>query len=287
MRASTFLLFMIVVLSVFTQTAVAEEKHGWPNLSLFGGMYNSSSLDTEPSFGGRVGYEINGKSLKTRLGIEAVYQQIKGTSEELNEDIDVAILRLDVLYLFNPMKKAKGLTPFFSVGAGGRFTDYDSGSEADPVVAYGAGLKFPLSSALAFRTDVRHVLVFADEQVDDFEFNAGLHYTFGKPKKIKKKQQAAVDTDKDGVVDTKDKCPGTPELLQVDNSGCPLNPPDTDKDGVPDYLDQCPDTGDYPVDKEGCLFDSDNDGVADAFDKCPNNPPGFEVNEDGCMKISE
>lgn len=59
-----------------------------------------------------------------------------------------------------------------------------------------------------------------------------------------------VDTDKDGVADSKDLCPNTPRGVTVDRSGCPL---DGDKDGVPDYRDQCPDTPKgTKVDKNGC-----------------------------------
>lgn len=43
-----------------------------------------------------------------------------------------------------------------------------------------------------------------------------------------------MDYDKDGVVDTKDDCLGTPVGAKVDKGGCPL---DEDKDGVPDYMD--------------------------------------------------
>jgi hypothetical protein len=42
------------------------------------------------------------------------------------------------------------------------------------------------------------------------------------------------DEDDDGVVDGADECPGTPEGVDVDSSGCPW---DYDQDGVPDYLD--------------------------------------------------
>jgi OOP family OmpA-OmpF porin len=59
-----------------------------------------------------------------------------------------------------------------------------------------------------------------------------------------------VDSDRDGVPDGLDKCPGTPGGVQVDNDGCPL---DSDKDGVPDYLDKCPGTPEgVTVDKDGC-----------------------------------
>jgi len=47
------------------------------------------------------------------------------------------------------------------------------------------------------------------------------------------------DTDGDGVIDTLDRCPGTPKGVAVDKDGCPL---DSDKDGVYDYLDKCPGT---------------------------------------------
>jgi hypothetical protein len=42
------------------------------------------------------------------------------------------------------------------------------------------------------------------------------------------------DEDNDWVFDRVDKCPGTPENVDVDSVGCPL---DDDADGVPNYLD--------------------------------------------------
>ncbi|RPH51707.1 MAG: OmpA family protein [Desulfobacteraceae bacterium] len=58
------------------------------------------------------------------------------------------------------------------------------------------------------------------------------------------------DTDGDGVINTLDKCPGTPSGVAVDKDGCPL---DSDKDGVYDYLDKCPGTPiGTKVDKDGC-----------------------------------
>jgi OOP family OmpA-OmpF porin len=75
------------------------------------------------------------------------------------------------------------------------------------------------------------------------------------------------DTDGDGVKDKKDKCPGTPQGVQVDETGCPL---DNDKDGVADYIDKCPAEIGLAT-MEGCP-DKDNDAVADKDDACPNVP---------------
>ncbi|MBW2465962.1 MAG: OmpA family protein [Deltaproteobacteria bacterium] len=89
------------------------------------------------------------------------------------------------------------------------------------------------------------------------------------------------DSDGDGVGDSRDLCPDTPEGVKVDNVGCPL---DRDGDGIPDYLDKCPDTpSGIMVDELGCpLPDSDGDGVLDIRDRCPDTPPGVKVDSSGC-----
>src|SRR3990172_8577695 len=91
-----------------------------------------------------------------------------------------------------------------------------------------------------------------------------------------------VDSDGDGVIDSKDQCPETPVGVKVDDFGCPL---DADNDGVPDYKDKCPGTkSGLEVDENGCAIDSDRDGVPDYLDKCPNTPSGTQVDEAGCAK---
>jgi OOP family OmpA-OmpF porin len=91
---------------------------------------------------------------------------------------------------------------------------------------------------------------------------------------------APKDSDGDGVIDDKDKCPGTVAGAKVDASGCEL---DGDKDGVVDRLDQCPTTpAGRKVNAQGCELDGDGDGVVDALDQCPTTPPGRKVNAEGC-----
>ncbi len=120
---------------------------------------------------------------------------------------------------------------------------------------------------------------------------------------------AAKDSDGDGVKDKKDKCPGTPPGVAVDENGCPL---DRDGDGVPDYKDDCPDQagdakfngcpdkdGDGIPDKDdecpdvaglakfkGCP-DTDGDGVPDKSDLCPDTPKGCPVDVNGCPLDSD
>ncbi|MFZ4855077.1 MAG: OmpA family protein [Desulfuromonadaceae bacterium] len=88
------------------------------------------------------------------------------------------------------------------------------------------------------------------------------------------------DSDRDGVIDPLDRCPGTPAGVAVDGNGCPV---DSDKDGAADYLDKCPGTpAGVSVDSIGCPLDSDKDGVADFLDKCPGTPIGTTVDVNGC-----
>jgi OOP family OmpA-OmpF porin len=93
------------------------------------------------------------------------------------------------------------------------------------------------------------------------------------------------DTDGDGVVDEKDRCPGTPRGAIVDQFGCPT---DSDGDGVADGLDRCPNTSrGARVDAQGCPADDDRDGVADGVDQCPDTPRGAIVDSRGCPKDSD
>jgi OmpA-OmpF porin, OOP family len=88
------------------------------------------------------------------------------------------------------------------------------------------------------------------------------------------------DADGDGVLDSKDQCPGTPAGAKVDANGCEL---DSDGDGVVDSKDQCPGTpAGAKVDAKGCELDSDGDGVVDSADKCPGTPAGATVDAKGC-----
>lgn len=62
------------------------------------------------------------------------------------------------------------------------------------------------------------------------------------------------DTDNDGVADSLDQCPGTPDGVSVDANGCQIfSNSDSDGDGVNDDIDQCAATPvDTPVDATGC-----------------------------------
>ena len=89
-----------------------------------------------------------------------------------------------------------------------------------------------------------------------------------------------VDMDKDGVMDSVDRCLGTPANITVNRYGCPV---DSDGDGVLDDKDRCAQTPHrINVDKYGCPLDSDGDGILDYKDRCANTVKGSNIDEFGC-----
>ncbi len=62
---------------------------------------------------------------------------------------------------------------------------------------------------------------------------------------------------------------------------------DSDKDGVVDEKDRCPNTAlGLKVDEEGCELDSDDDGVKDSQDRCPGTTKEFVVDGYGCPQTA-
>ncbi|QLH04317.1 hypothetical protein C5F49_02530 [Nitrosopumilus oxyclinae] len=91
------------------------------------------------------------------------------------------------------------------------------------------------------------------------------------------------DSDGDGVSDSVDNCPSTPNASQTDSDGDGIGdacdttgPVDSDGDGVPDSSDNCPDdfnptqeNFDGDVLGDVCDSDDDNDGIPDDLDTNP------------------
>jgi outer membrane protein OmpA-like peptidoglycan-associated protein len=200
--------------------------------------------------------------------------------------------------------------PFITVGVGGHMY---GGKYFGAFIPAGLGFK------INFFDDV-HLFVTSQYRVPVTTGTANYHFfnqlgiagRIGekKPPKVIEPPRPPVDTDKDGIIDTLDKCPTVPGLAKY--QGCPV--PDTDKDGLNDEEDKCPavfglaryqgcpipDTDKDGINDEedkcptvpglaryqGCpLVDTDNDGVPDEEDKCPTVPGPKENN--GCPEIKQ
>jgi OOP family OmpA-OmpF porin len=172
------------------------------------------------------------------------------------------------------------LSPYLFAGLG--YLEVErSGLPREDGAAYaaGAGLYADIfgDSDIALRAEYRYrrdnVLA---ENLSDHLFSVGLQIPFGRT------EPPFVDSDRDGVEDGQDRCPGTPLGTPVDERGCEL---DSDGDGVADSADECPNTpAGTRVDRRGCAQDSDGDGVADDRDQCPGTVRGAAVDANGCER---
>ncbi|APQ18495.1 PQQ-dependent sugar dehydrogenase [Maribacter hydrothermalis] len=99
------------------------------------------------------------------------------------------------------------------------------------------------------------------------------------------------DDDDDGITNSLDLCPNTPNGTTVNSNGCADSQLDDDNDGISNDIDSCPNSlAGAVVDSTGCAItstsDDDNDGVLNNNDQCPNTPSGETVDENGCSITS-
>jgi OOP family OmpA-OmpF porin len=288
-RVMKRIIILVSVLIMFVAASgYAQVKAGSVSITPFIGGYlfegNQNLEKNNLAVGLRAGYNFT-----KNWGVEGFFNYVPTKVKDIIGDNDLKLYGygVEALYHFMPEKR---LVPFLAVGAGGsRYSPPGAMNSSNKfTVDYGAGLKFFLTDMIALRADVRHVLPLND-RYNDLLYTFGINFSFGGAKKTVAAARAAepaaaaevvVDSDRDGVPDNMDKCPGTPEGVKVDRDGCPM---DSDKDGVYDYLDKCPGTPEgVKVDQDGCPLDSDKDGIPDYLDKCPGTPAGVKVDSDGC-----
>jgi outer membrane protein OmpA-like peptidoglycan-associated protein len=252
------------------------------------------NLDNEVLYGGRIGLWPNGY-----IGVEGHYAFLSGQTREGPRrwlgtsalgavDQEVHLYGGNVIVNVAPTRR---ISPFVVAGwqearylenDGWPETTFENGPEA------GAGVLVWPSNRVAIRAEVRDLLwKFDSSQAPDppgedwtnnLVYSVGIEIALGG-------LLPGRDTDRDGVVDHKDRCPDTPIGARVDASGCPI---DSDNDGVPDGLDHCASTpAGAVVDDKGCPTDSDGDGVFDGVDQCPETIPGARVDAAGCPSDSD
>ena len=183
---------------------------------------------------------------------------------------DKFLLELDANLNFKLLTDNHFLVPYISLGLG---TSMYQASNFGAYYSLGSGLQFNLGSETYLHLQYAHYIGVTDLVSDNMNYRLG----FTSP--LTEKEQPVVivtpppppvvveekDTDKDGIVDSKDKCPTVAGLAKY--NGCPI--PDSDKDGINDEEDKCP-TVAGTAKYKGCpIPDGDNDGVNDEEDKCP------------------
>ncbi len=173
-------------------------------------------LDDGDSFGGEIGYRF---SLFNEIRIQYTDLEIE-TDPNLYGDVDGSAIGVDLLHF--PTKKSVYLV------AGIKELDLVSKEVAANV---GVGYRHYFTKQLAAYAEAKGFYQF-DEGEKDFSTSIGLTYFFGTndvaPKAVAKTEpkpapvvaKKELDTDKDGILDSHDKCADTPINHLVDSYGC-------------------------------------------------------------------
>jgi outer membrane protein OmpA-like peptidoglycan-associated protein len=187
---------------------------------------------------------------------------------------DKFLLELDANLNFKLLSDKYICIPYATTGLGTSMFDFKHFSA---FYALGFGFQFNLGGETFLHLQYSDHISVTDLHTDNLNYSLG----FSSPLKDKEEPKVIIappppapvvvveeekDTDKDGIVDSKDKCPTVPGLAKY--NGCPI--PDTDKDGINDEEDNCP-TVAGTAKYKGCpIPDTDGDGVNDEEDKCPS-----------------
>jgi outer membrane protein OmpA-like peptidoglycan-associated protein len=248
-----------------------------------GGLYQSfdevAQLGSTLGGVGRVGVW-----LPYHFSIEAEGAFVSASTDPGDVDVSVRTLSASVLYNIPLGNKA-----WAHARLGGGNTSYADepcprlitcGSSGALLV--GAGVRVGLTQDLLARGDLvmsrnRSIQEARTVNLTNFGLSVGLSYMLG--------AKPIPDSDGDGILENRDRCPDTPSGAQVDGTGCPS---DSDADGVPDGVDRCANTPPgASVNATGCTQDSDGDNIPDGLDRCPDTESGVLVDPNGCPKDSD
>lgn len=206
---------------------------------------NAQDLKNHGVYGAEFQYNGVDSLIKPELSVlysNADYEQNAGSSN---------IFRSAVNGVYN-LNNINGVTPFVKAGLGYETMSNHQFDNHNSVFAdAGAGVKFPVTEQIALKLEAIEMAKFNNFNWDNnLLLMAGLNFAFGEkaqpaapvveavaevkpaapaapkpvvvPAPTKPVASAPVDSDGDGVIDSLDKCPGTPKGFKVDVDGCPL-----------------------------------------------------------------
>ncbi|MBM0106338.1 OmpA family protein [Steroidobacter sp. S1-65] len=230
------ILFCAISLAL-ASNAPAGEAGRWYVTPQVGGLITDDDRNIEDG-DTLVGLSV-GKHVSERWSIE-----LNANGAHLDA-FDPYAASLDVLRVF---RRDESLSPYLTVGAGGVRNDVKMGRDSTDFIAQaGAGLIWKLgensrgTGSFSLRPEIkaRWDDVGRQGHFTDYIATLGFQFAFGgtppapAPQPTVQAPPAApapapapapaapADSDDDGVIDSADRCPGTPRGVAVDSSGCP------------------------------------------------------------------
>ena len=173
-------LAIVFLLTFFAVNGMSEIRKGSVSLNPNIGGYvfqRGQHIDDDIAYGLGLGYNFT-----ENWGVEGNFNYVDTNSSADSsdgEDVKAYLYRLDAIYHFMPETK---LVPYIAVGVGAIRIDGDvRGRGSDPLLNYGAGIKYFLTENLAVRGDIRQIIT--EEPNYNILYTVGLTYLFGGEKK--------------------------------------------------------------------------------------------------------
>ena len=268
----SILLFVSFSASTFAQRGYYDQELEMPfqpRFTLGSGYYSSQgNIVGSKANGllGNIGFKAGMRfNISKNTDISLLFTDFKLSETSTNKfSSELRAVGLHLDYTFNGIFKQSRMSPFLTIGAQSLsyktiYWDQNNVKDIFPKESsfssnVGLGLALDVSERIRIDIALSHVLTFAD--IDKEESNSSdnfvladftIHYDFftlTPPKKIiddsyyldvNFKALDVEDEDGDLIPDINDDCPKTPQGVEVDERGCPL---DTDNDGIPNYIDK-------------------------------------------------
>jgi OmpA-OmpF porin, OOP family len=282
------ILVCLALLAPCATPAAAQKRKYFAELGAAGGY---QSFGDPTGLGGAAG-GVGRLGIWMPLNFSAELEGSFASPKTDAADVGVSVKTYTASLLYNVLLGSAS-SVYFKIGGGTTKYGSDCPGVATPdappcgssgAFAAGLGFRAALSPVLLIRTEglvTRNKSKQPDPlpavKFSNVGINLGLSYMLG--------SKPVPDSDGDGILNNRDRCPDTPAGAQVDGRGCPR---DTDGDGVPDGVDRCASTvAGASVDASGCTHDSDGDNIPDGLDRCPGTPAGVLVDPRGCPKDSD
>ena len=263
LKFSVFL-FLFSSVTIFAQKGYYDIEESMPFQPMFsiGSGYYSFQGDIQGPKANLIGGSNIGFNAGIRLNMSENFDMsLIFSSFSLSEDnsvfkSDVDGVGLHCDYTISSLIKNSRLSPFLSFGVERISFETDPyARESSFLLPIGLGIMLDVSERIKINIGMNYAITMADIDktlegnndpmiITDFT----IHYDLFTPKPkeyvyvdesyyndVNFKAFDVEDEDGDLIPDVNDHCPKTPQGVEVDGNGCPL---DTDNDGIPNYIDE-------------------------------------------------